>query len=135
MFDRVLLVCRVALPLCILGYVSTTAFAQSTSSVTLGNTIVTGRSQNFGGISVDFFGGESTSPFSGTSCVAEVPFHLCVPSGIPFAEPPVGTLRFAPPVPLASINASTLDATQFGPACAQLTVTIAGFAVAPLADS
>ncbi|KAF9634027.1 putative alpha beta-hydrolase protein [Lasiodiplodia theobromae] len=40
--------------------------------------------------------------------------------GIPFAEPPIGNLRFADPVPYASGNASrVIDATDYGPACVQ----------------
>jgi len=38
--------------------------------------------------------------------------------GIPYAEPPVGDLRFAPPVPHASY-AGTVDVTEKGPACVQ----------------
>ncbi|KAL1742655.1 Alpha/Beta hydrolase protein [Schizophyllum fasciatum] len=39
-------------------------------------------------------------------------------TGIPYAEAPVGKLRFAPPVPRA-LNDSSLNATNFGPACPQ----------------
>lgn len=38
--------------------------------------------------------------------------------GIPFALPPLGALRFAPPVP-ATQNFGTYDATRFGYACPQ----------------
>ena len=38
--------------------------------------------------------------------------------GLPYAEPPVGELRFRPPVPIHSWGGS-LDATAFGPACPQ----------------
>lgn len=39
--------------------------------------------------------------------------------GIPYATPPVGELRFAPPEPAADWD-GVLDATEFGPACTQL---------------
>lgn len=38
--------------------------------------------------------------------------------GIPYAKPPLGKLRFAPPVPLDSWDAP-IDAMEFGPACPQ----------------
>src|SRR5262245_15135590 len=38
--------------------------------------------------------------------------------GIPYARPPVGALRWRPPLPLARW-AGTRDATEFGPACYQ----------------
>lgn len=38
--------------------------------------------------------------------------------GIPFAEPPVGKLRFAPPVPVSPWS-GTLSTTAFGPQCMQ----------------
>jgi para-nitrobenzyl esterase len=44
--------------------------------------------------------------------------NLNVFKGIPFAEPPVGTLRWKPPVPKAKWT-GTRDARQFGPACWQ----------------
>jgi len=38
--------------------------------------------------------------------------------GLPFAEPPIGDLRFRPPVPIESWGRS-IDASTFGPACPQ----------------
>ena len=40
--------------------------------------------------------------------------------GIPYAQPPVGALRWQPPQPHAPWT-QTLNATQFGPTCAQIT--------------
>ena len=42
--------------------------------------------------------------------------------GIPFAQPPVGNLRFAPPVLQDALNVETLDATHFGAPCVQFNV-------------
>ena len=39
--------------------------------------------------------------------------------GIPYAQPPLGELRFAPPQPAATHN-GVLDATEFAPACPQV---------------
>lgn len=40
--------------------------------------------------------------------------------GIPFASPPIGEYRFAPPQEVAKWKPHILDATQFGPDCYQL---------------
>lgn len=39
--------------------------------------------------------------------------------GIPFAQPPVGALRFAPPQAIAYNASATINATANGPACPQ----------------
>ena len=46
---------------------------------------------------------------------------LAVFRGIPYAEPPLGPLRFAKPVPKAEFT-EIFNATQFGPACPQSNV-------------
>ncbi|KAF8212696.1 esterase 1 [Mycena galopus ATCC 62051] len=38
---------------------------------------------------------------------------------IPYTEPPLGTLRFAPPVPKMRLDSPTFDASDYGPACLQ----------------
>lgn len=43
--------------------------------------------------------------------------------GIPFAEPPVGNLRFRLPVPILSYN-GTIDASEYGPSCPQQAVSL-----------
>ena len=38
-------------------------------------------------------------------------------TGIPYAEPPLGDLRFAPPLLMTTMPSGVFDATNFGPSC------------------
>ncbi|KAI1795283.1 extracellular triacylglycerol lipase precursor [Ganoderma leucocontextum] len=68
-------------------------------TVHVNGTSIIGTSQTFADvITVDFFG------------------------GIPFAEPPLGDLRFAPPVEIDTLGVPTFDATAFGAPCVQFDV-------------
>lgn len=40
--------------------------------------------------------------------------------GIPYAQPPVGALRFAAPVPLVANSSRVITATAYGPSCLQV---------------
>lgn len=62
--------------------------------------------------------GPSVSTSQGTWLGASV-FGVESYKGIPFAEPPVGNLRFAAPVPTTK-NFGTVDATRYGKSCPQL---------------
>ncbi|TFK31314.1 esterase 1 [Crucibulum laeve] len=66
---------------------------QAAPEVKIGQTTFTGRDVT--GFQQDFFG------------------------GIPFAYPPVGNLRFKPPVLKTRLDVSTFDASNFGPGCLQ----------------
>ncbi|KAI3619517.1 extracellular triacylglycerol lipase precursor [Moniliophthora roreri] len=44
--------------------------------------------------------------------------------GIPYAEPPLGNLRFQPPILKPALDAPTFNATNFGPQCLQLPANV-----------
>ncbi|PPQ80788.1 hypothetical protein CVT26_015203 [Gymnopilus dilepis] len=54
-------------------------------------------------------------------------FDLDFFGGIPFAEPPLGELRFKPPVLKTQLDVKTLDASSFGQGCLQLGGTATTF--------
>ncbi|KAL0567147.1 hypothetical protein V5O48_014846 [Marasmius crinis-equi] len=84
--------------------------AVAAATVQLGDTTLTGKDIPYDGTSgLEFYG------------------------GIPFAEAPIGSLRFKPPVPKASLGVLTFDASSFGPSCLQ--VKIPTFAEIPLPPS
>ena len=51
-------------------------------------------------------------------------------SGIPYAQPPLGPLRFSPPVPRFLLNTSIFNALNYGAACPQ---TVRNFCMEVLA--
>lgn len=98
------------------------AIAQS-PQVNVGGTTITGVSQAYqAGIDIDFFGGMT---YRGDSLIVHALRYHLLCSGIPYAQPPVGKLRFAPPVLLDEPATDALDATHFGPPCVQLNVPFA----------
>uniref|UniRef100_A0A0W0G4M5 Carboxylic ester hydrolase n=1 Tax=Moniliophthora roreri TaxID=221103 RepID=A0A0W0G4M5_MONRR len=44
--------------------------------------------------------------------------------GIPYAEPPLGNLRFQPPILKPALDVPTFNATNFGPQCLQLPANV-----------
>jgi hypothetical protein len=85
--------------------------ANAAPTVQLGNTTVTGAA--FGNI--EFYGG-----------IWLEDQNLCITNffiGIPYAEPPIGSLRFKHPVPIRTFGSPTLDASRYGMACLQAGVS------------
>jgi para-nitrobenzyl esterase len=59
--------------------------------------------------------------------------NLTVYRGIPYASPPVGELRWRPPMPPARWN-GVLKATSFRPACPQIGAVVPGMEVLPTSE-
>lgn len=60
--------------------------------------------------------------------VGENEQNVAVFRGVPFARPPVGELRWAPPEPM-TCQSEPIDATQFGHACPQIATGLNGLVV------
>ncbi|KAJ7463191.1 extracellular triacylglycerol lipase precursor [Mycena latifolia] len=82
------------------SFVFLAALAQAAPTVILGNTTLTGAGTEVP--NVEFYGGISN----------------CLP-GIPYAEPPVCSLRFKAPVLKRALNTPTFNASTYGPPCLQ----------------
>ncbi|KAJ7890270.1 Alpha/Beta hydrolase protein [Mycena leptocephala] len=74
--------------------------ASASPTIQLGNTTLIGRDIS---VQQEFFGGS-----------------LYRPSGIPYAEPPLASLRFRPSVLKSSLDPYTSNAISYGPACLQV---------------
>src|SRR5579863_9443751 len=99
------------LNLLLLTTLLTECHAVSQPSVQLGDTTLIGSSLQ--PANLEFFGG---------NCPHVLTRYLPHPSptGIPYVEPPVGSLRFAPPQPKYSLSPlQSFDASNFGNPCLQ----------------
>lgn len=104
---------------------------EAVPTVQLGKTEITG--QAFPQFGQEFFGGMSTllQPTS-NPCPLMIPLHT--QSGIPFAEPPVGSLRFAPPKLKLNPGVTQLNAAAFGPDCFQFNLEPASYGIAEVSE-
>ena len=91
----------------------TASHAVSQPSVQLGDTTLVGSSLQ--PANLEFFGGDRSH------ILIRYPSHTGTSlSGIPYVEPPVGSLRFAPPKPKYSLSPlKSFDASNFGNPCLQ----------------
>ncbi|KAJ7199025.1 extracellular triacylglycerol lipase precursor [Mycena pura] len=77
-------------------------------------------------VGLPFVEGSDTVQLGGATLVGRpLPLlHQTFFGGIPYAKPPVGALRFKPPVLLESLPHGTFDATNFGTSCLQADLPI-----------
>ena len=89
-------------------------------TVKINATSIVGTSQlSATNVTVEFFGGQYTDEPTDSMAWALTCWRA---AGIPFAEPPLGELRFAPSVATDTFATSTVNATAFGASCVQLGV-------------
>lgn len=97
----------------LLGLLAVLAHASGAPQVKIGKTTLVGLSITEA--KLDFFGGKIFS-ISLSVWSFEQGSSL---TGIPFAKPPLGSLRLQPPVLQTQLDVSTFNASSFGPGCLQ----------------
>jgi hypothetical protein len=106
----------------LLGILVVLAHASGAPQVKIGKTTLVGLSITEA--KLDFFGGE-IFPIS----LSNVQRSRLFFTAIPFAKPPLGSLRLQPPVLQTQLDVRTFDASSFGPGCLQ---AVRRFMVSPI---
>ncbi|KAF5361721.1 hypothetical protein D9758_007283 [Tetrapyrgos nigripes] len=106
-----------ALFLCLVLLISALSVVFAAPEVKIGRTTIVGR--DIPSLQQEFFGGLVHFLHNSPHSIADT----AIPA-IPFAKPPVGSLRLKPPVFKDTYDEDTLNATQFGIACLQFNTTL-----------